>query len=152
MKRSRTLCEVPGGPAAACLRMTGFEKTEPELAVPGPLAARDGPEKTKPFSWGAMLSCWRWLSRKERTRPCAAACLRVADLKRQSQRPGAVLPACGGWARKNKARPLGPQPPACVPELSVVSYQLSVLACGRLGAAAMKFLLVQPLIIRRSSL
>jgi hypothetical protein len=30
----------------------------------------------------------------------------MTELKKQSQRPGAILPICGGWARKNEAKTL----------------------------------------------
>jgi hypothetical protein len=80
-----------------------------------------------------------------------AAFPRVTDLKKQTQRPGATLPACDGRRPKKRSETLalrGRSPAGDGPEktnqLSAIGYQL--LACGGLGAAAVKFLLAQPFI------
>jgi hypothetical protein len=126
----------PLRPATACPQTTDLKKQSDSVGV-----------------WYCLLVIVEseWPKKQSETLATRAAFPRVTDLKKQTQRPGATLPACDGRRPKKRSETFalrGRSPAGDGPEktnqLSAIGYQL--LACGGLGAAAVKFLLAQPFI------
>ena len=91
------------------------------------------------------------VARKNKAKPLrsGAARPRVADLKKQSQHPGAALPACDGCRPKKqsetlaiRSRLLADDGPEKTNQLLAISYQF--VGFWPAWAAAMKFLPAQP--------